>query len=590
MLAIISLVAVTILGTLAGIAGYFLMRRKLLLELERGRRREQELERRVYEAAILKAIGDRIGYLLDAPKIIEIISGSLGDLIPYSTVSNIVFLNNGRTLQFESTVNEPVSSKFVSEVKTKMLAAFSEMLQKPLVESDLEDKISGRIIDESDTSPVRSFFNLPIVISGKVVGLINVSSKQEGQYQEEDTEVLYRIAAQASEAVSKLQDVLESEKGKLTQAVESLSDGLLMVDLNYQVILTNKKLKELFGLVDNPRTFDVVSALSGKFDLRAKMEEALSKKPSLKEEEIAVRDKVLQVFVSKFLDRSGKPIGVIVLFRDITHERALEKIRQDFTAMMVHELRSPLTSIKSTVEYLQTDLSKTSQEQLKSFLTTIDSTSQTMLELVNDLLDVSKMESGKFEVVCESGDLGPTIVERAETFKQLALDKNLKINVQIEPNLPKGWFDKIRIKQVLNNLISNAIKYTNQGEVTVRAVSEKVDGNTADILVSVTDSGVGIDRESVDKLFSKYGQLESGRKKGAGKSSGLGLFIAKGIIDASGGKIWVKSPGPGKGSTFYFTVPITKGQSETHTVKVNEPNVKNVRNISGYTTEKVGRA
>ena len=590
MFLIASLVIITVVGAVSGIGGYFLMRRRFLLELERGKRREQELERRVYETAILKEIGDRIGYLLDAHKIIEIISGSLGDLISYSTVSNIVFVDNGRSLKFESVVNEPVNGRFIFEVKTKMLAAFSEMTQKPLVDSDLEEKISGRILDEEETSAVRSFFNLPIVISGKVVGIINVSSKQPGQYSEEDTGVLYRIASQASDAVSRLQEVLESEKGKLTQAVESLSDGLLMVDLNYDILFTNKKLHSLFGLVDNPRTFDVVNALSGKFDLRRKMSEALSRTESLSEEEIVIKDKVLQIFVSKFLDRGKKPIGVIVLFRDITHERALEKIRQDFTAMMVHELRSPLTSIKSTVEFLMSDMQKVSGEDLKNFLTTIDSTSQTMLELVNDLLDVSKMESGKFDVVCESGDLKPIVEERVETFKQLALDKNLRINVQVEPNLPSGWFDKIRIKQVFNNLISNAIKYTNQGEVTVRVVGERVDGNVADILVSVSDSGVGIDRESAEKLFSKYGQLESGRKKAAGKSSGLGLFIAKGIVEASGGKIWVKSPGPGKGSTFYFTVPISKGQTETHTVKVENPDIKNVRNISGFTTEKVGRA
>lgn len=591
----VSLAIVTIIGTVAGIAGYFLMRQKFMAELAKGRRREAELSRKAYETAVLKEIGDRIGYSLDAAKIVEIISGSLGDLIPYSTVSHMILDRNEEKIRFEIHVNESVNRNFIADVKTKILAAFSEMLQEPLVDIDVDERISGKILDEAQIFPVKSFFNLPISISGRVVGIINIASTQEDLYQEEETEVLYRIAKQASEAVSKLQDVLENEKGRLAQAVESLSDGVLMVNTKYQLILANKKLRQLLGVVDNPKTFDVVNALSGKFDLRTRMEEAIVRQDPLPVEELVIRDKILQVIASRVLDgRNQKPIGVAVLFHDITDAKSLEKLRQDFTAMMVHELRSPLTSIKSTVELLKGDLSKVSVEDLKKYLGTMESTSQTMLELVNDLLDIAKLEAGKFDVICESGNLEDVIVERVESFKPVAGEKSLKLNVEIASDLPKAWFDKIRMKQVLNNLISNSLKYTESGEIKVKAAAEIVNGTPIDILVTVADTGIGIEPEQIDKLFSKFGQLEAGMKKTGNKSSGLGLFISKGIVEASGGKIWAESAGVGLGSAFHFTVALAESAGRVNSAvgTKSEDTLKRaaVPGFKSFSTEKVGRA
>ena len=589
----IALPIFTVIGTVCGIAGYFLMRRKFLKELEVGKARQAELAQKAYEMAVLKEIGDRIGYSLDAAKIVEIISRSLGQLLPFSTASNMILDSAEDKIRFECNVRETVGRKFIDEVKTKMLMAFAEMLQEPLVDIDVDESVVGAILDENDNYPIASFFNLPIVISGKVVGLINVASKSPGLYRSEDTEALYRIAKQASDAVSKLQEVLENEKGRLSQAVESLADGLLMVNTKYQMMLANRRLSELLGIVDNPKLFDIVNALSGSFDLRTKMEEAISKDEAIVPQEVAIHNKVFQVFVSRVVESKKahpatgslvdqKPIAIVVLFHDITDAKNLERLRQDFTAMMVHELRAPLTSIKSTVEMIPADTTKVSSADLAKYLATIDSTSQTMLELVNDLLDVAKLEAGKFDVICDVGDIGEVISERVESFRPIALEKNLKINVNIEANLVRAWFDKVRIKQVLNNLLSNSIKYTDSGEITVSAKNEVVNGHTIDILVSVADTGIGIESDQIERLFSKFGQLESGRTKAGLKSSGLGLYITKKIVDASGGKIWVESQGVGSGSTFYFTIPL----AETTAKETDNGNSK----VGGFTTEKVAQA
>lgn len=544
------------LGAAFGIFGFLFMLRRFRRQVEISKKREEELGRRAYETAILKEIGDRIGYSLDADKIVEIISGSLGKLVSYSTVSYMIRDKKKGKMLFFCDVNESVSPKFIKDVKIKMVAAFSEMTQKPLFSNEVEEGITGTVLSEGSDLPIKSFFNLPIIISKQVVGIINVSSTVENLYGDEGTEVLYRIARQAADAVSKLQDVLESEKSRLSQAVQSLSDGLLMVDTNYELVLVNVKLTQLLNLISNPALFDIVNALSGNLDLRSLMEEALSTQGETYVREIIVKDKVLQVLASKVMDKDGqKAMGVVVLFHDVTDLKSLEKLRADFTSMMVHELRAPLTSIKSTVELMKKDFLKLGEEEVENYLNTVDVTSQTMLEVVNDLLDVAKMESGKFDVVCETAEVGEEIKERVESFKAMAAVKNIKISASLADNLPKGYFDRVRIRQVLNNVISNAIKFTQVGEVKVNADVEKGEEGARNIVVSVADTGIGIDPEEGSRLFLRFGQLVRSRRTVALKGSGLGLYIAKGIVEAWNGRIWYKSDGAGMGSTFYFTVP-----------------------------------
>lgn len=539
-------------------AGFILIRQKYAVEVKNSKAREEEFRRKMYEAEVLKEIGDRIGYSLDAAKIVEIISGSLGKLLPHSAICHMLFDEKEDKVNFSCSVNEPVSALFIKDVREKMIISSKEIMQKPIVESEISESIAGAVLDDKMQGFVKSYFNLPIVISQKLVGMINVSSIQADLYDRTNTEFLFTIAKNAASAVSKLQEVLEGEKSKLLQAVDSLSEGVIMVDTKYKLVLVNRKLKQLLALVPNPALFDVVNALSGNLDLRSLVDEAIAQDEDLPPREIALKDKVLQVLASQVIDKKRqKALGVVVLFHDITDAKSLEKLRNDFTSMMVHELRAPLTSIKSTVELLQEGIYKKSVADVDKQLSSVQSTAQTMLEVVNDLLDVAKMEAGKFDVISEAGDLQGAIHDRAEAFKSLASAKNLKITLEIEENLPKAYFDKVRIKQVLNNLLSNAVKFTKSGEITIKVSCQEDKNIPMDILVAVTDTGIGIEPDEGDKLFSRFGQLVRGSRSLAAKGSGLGLYIAKGIVEAMGGSIWYESEGAGYGSTFYFTVPLS---------------------------------
>jgi signal transduction histidine kinase len=553
--------AVGVLGFLGFAFAFFVMWRRYRTLLKSSTVKEGELAQKVYEAEVLHSVGEEIGYSLDAAKIIEIVSSSLDRLLPYSVISYLVDpATPGHKIKFWCKVKEPVGPKYVLDIKLKMIAAYCEMMQKDIIETDVEDGVSGGVVQTSGNDVAGSFFNLPIVISGKVVAIINISSIQKNLYNESNTEVLYRMARQVSEAVSRVQDLIKNEKGKLSQALESLSDGVLMMDANMKLIIANNTLKKMLGLPDHPTTLDVFSKLDGRLDLRTMVETATKSDSTLEKKEIVVSNRDLEIVASRVVSqKNGQPIGVVVSFYDATDSKNLAKLRSEFMALMVHELRAPLTTIKSTVEYIKEEgLASFKEDEIEHHLNVIESTSQAMLELVGGLLDVAKIEAGKFDVICEPGDLAIAIADEVDSFKPLAEEKKLKLELKMESDLPLAFFDRVRIRQVLSNLLSNAIKYTDSGGVTIRVVKEVVNGQPMDILVSVADTGIGIADGGITKLFSKFGQLESGRTKADGKSTGLGLFITHGIVQVMGGKIWAESAGAGLGSTFNFTVPLAR--------------------------------
>lgn len=573
-----------ILGFITASFAFLVMRKRYMKLQQESKHDEAELAQRAYEAEVLRGVGQQLGYFLDASKIIEIVSLSLDRLLPHSVVSYLVDSTASGKIKFWCKVREAVSSAYIADVRQKMIMAYCEMSQNVVLSNEVEEGVSGGLIDDKLKDSVASFFNLPIVISGKLVAIINISSSKPDLYNEKNTEVLYRMALQVSETVSKLQDVIGNEKARLSQALESLSDGVLMVDNNLQLVLVNSRLEKMLGLPEKTTILDVFNRLEGHLDLRTMVETATHSSASLEKKEIEVNGWVLEVMASRVLNQKTDALmGVVVTFYDATDTKNLEKLRSEFMALMVHELRAPLTTIKSTVDYMnEQGLGTFKQAEIEHHLQVIRASSQSMLDLVADLLDVAKIEAGKFDVICEPGDLTTAVEAEVESFRPFAEEKKLKLVTKIEKDLPEASFDKIRMSQVLNNLIANAIKFTDSGSVTVKVNKEVVDGHPVDILVSIIDTGIGIGKGEIDKLFAKFVQLREGHDQSGVKGSGLGLFITRGIIKAMGGKIWAESAGSGLGSTFSFAVPIAKADQKKITYDDDQEII--------FSTKRVARA
>lgn len=535
------------LGSLSGaaLAGFFFwqnIRIKKLLKTK-----TQEDERRLYELAVVKEVSDRIGYSLDTAKIIEIITGSLGQLFPYSTVASLY--KQKEKIVFKCHLAESVGREFIKTVKEKMCSSLAALTGDIINQQEIDEGLTGLLVNENSDLIAQSFFNVPLVINEKVAGLINVASVQAGLYKEEEMTALYRITGHASEAVAKLENLLESEKGKITALLYSLSDGVIMTDRNNLLYVINPAAKRMLGLSVAPTLYEIFKATASIIDLEKTLRQPAEENRALVGKEFLLRDQWLSLEVLPVKNIKDELLGTVVSLRDISTQKELEKIREEFTSMMVHELRAPLGIIRNTMAYLKERDKALKEKQKTVLLESAEQSAENLLKLVNDLLDNAKISAGKFQISKVSQDLKVVVEKVVQDFAGIAKEKNIKIETKLEKAILS--IDAGRIEQVMTNLISNAIKFSKDGG-TILIKSQANSKQQREILVTVEDEGIGIPKEKIGELFSKFQQVNLPKRSGEG--TGLGLAICKGIVEAHGGKIWIESE-EGKGTTVSFTLP-----------------------------------
>ena len=247
--------------------------------------------------------------------------------------------------------------------------------------------------------------------------------------------------------------------------------------------------------------------------------------------------------------------------------RNLEKVSQiksDFLANMSHEVRTPMNGILGMADLLEN--TKLDKDQ-RDYVQTIRNSSENLLVIINDILDYSKIESGKMELEQENFDLHHAIEEVVDLLRPTAYEKRLELMMYFEPEVPniiRG--DVTRLKQVLINLLNNAIKFTDKGEILLRVEHVTTEHDFMQIQFSVKDTGIGIDPENINHLFQSFTQADTSTTRQYG-GTGLGLAICKRIVQLMGGRIWVNSI-PGKGSTFFFTIITEKAGEDGATSEI----------------------
>lgn len=512
--------------------------------------REEAQKQKVYQISILKEIQDRISYSLDIEEIVDVIIGSLRHLFSYSTASSLILKDE--QIIFKTYVEERVSPRFIESVKDRMTASFSAIVG--IAPTQINQEITGAALDETNTAPLASFFHIPLFVNNRVAGIINVSSTKPNLYKEEEMTILYQIVSQASNAVTKLKEVLETEKGKLTAMISGLADGVFMVDTKKDLLIVNEAAKDFLGLEkDNCTFFDILNSLKTQYDLVSKIDEAISTTKTIVEKEVIIGEKTLQIFITPVIrENEGKRfvIGASILLHDITLEKRLSNIKEDFTHMVVHEIRAPLTAIKASSELILGDTGM-AEEQEKQMLEIINKQSKALLDQIGSILDAAKIESKSFSIAKTSGDISQAIQEAVETQTPVSTKKKVSLVTRLD-HLPQIDFDYLRITQTINNLISNSLKFTPEGGTIT--VSASVEDNA--VKISVSDTGIGIPKDEINDLFSKFYQIRKTPRELAKKGTGLGLYIVKGIIESHGGTVSAQSE-EGRGTTISFTLPLS---------------------------------
>jgi signal transduction histidine kinase len=502
------------------------------------------------QSDISSEIESRIGYSLDVAHIAEIVSSSLDRLVAFHTVSTLVAVNG--SLEFTCTLKESVNHAFVSEIKQKMLSAYEAMAESPQGQLHVSETIKGTVFDDTQTSGVGSYFNLPLVVGTSPQGLIAIASTKEGLYDAAQTHELFALIWQINQTTTKLSQVIEQERGTLNALVEHLTEGVIMVDIQENVKLVNQAARQLLDLKRNvqPSMLDLVDRFAVTLDLRQFIQDALKSEIAVSSDDLVVAHKAIQLFAQRVKNASGEIIGCVLSLHDHTERQRLGALREQFEAMMVHELRSPLSNIRSLSDQVVKDQGYAVNNSAMIKLET-----ENMLTLVNDLLDVAKLESGRFMLVKQSLDLVQLTKEVIDSFSATALSKSIKLSCVVKAAVPPIQADSLRLRQVLTNLVSNALKFTSSGSVTIELLPL---GKM--IRLSVIDTGEGMDANDLNQLFDKFTQATRGKKRS--DSTGLGLVIVKGIVEAHGGGIGVESE-LGKGTTVYVTLPVSEDVYQT---------------------------
>ncbi len=331
---------------------------------------------------------------------------------------------------------------------------------------------------------------------------------------------------------------LTRQKEELNSIITSLQEGLLVLDGDERVVLTNKSLEKVIGReVDKGRFFweEVREPPINELIRRVRSEQRNLN------QEVAVNDRVFLCSAS-FLRTKG---GVVVVFHDITDIKHLEKIKSDFVLNVSHELRTPLTSIKGYAETInETSIS----DENRHYLTVIRRNTDRLINIVTDLLTLAKLEEREFAFTPEPVSM-PQLIDRVlKIFENQVRQKGLPLKTVIPDDLPPAMGDPFRLEQVFINLLDNAIKYTEVGGITI-----EMNAKLGNVIVKVTDTGPGIPSEHIPRIFERFYVVDKSRSKKLG-GSGLGLSIVKHIVLLHEGSISVESV-VGKGSTFIVSLP-----------------------------------
>lgn len=338
--------------------------------------------------------------------------------------------------------------------------------------------------------------------------------------------------------------LINAEKSRLEVMLANLADGVIMTDSDGKVVLSNPAAAHLFkfnlqrirgySLIEVVRDHEVFS-LYKKCVISAHEENA----------RVGTGSRTLRVIAVPL--PSELPGGAILLFQDLTQLFALQATRQEFVANVSHELRTPLAGIKAMVETLQ-DGAIDDKSVAGDFLERVNAETDKLVQIVNELLELSSIESGSVRLELKPTDINLILIESVKRLTPQADRQKLEITTQLDPDLPKVMVDEQRLGEVVNNILHNAIKFTPSGGKIV--ISSK--SNSEYVSVSVADTGIGISNEDLPHIFERFYKTDKSR---AQTGTGLGLAIAKHIIQAHGGEIYVESE-TGKGSVFTFSLPV----------------------------------
>ena len=516
----------------------------------------------------------RISQDLDLDTVLQEIADSARSLTDarYAAITTQDEMGELQDLVFSGLTDDEIQ-EVVAFPHGMALFNYLSRLQKPLRTRDFvaHADLAGF---PSFVPAISSFLSAQIGTGSEQVGTIYIGEKERGQdFTFEDEETLELFAAQAATAITNARRYGDEQRAKADQAalVETSPVGVLVIDAKTrELVQFNEEARRIAGgLHGQDRAFDHVLSLftfrriDGREIPFADMpvERALSSGETIRAEEIVIHRPdgtaiTTVVNATPIHSEDGDIVSVVSTMQDITPLEELERLRAEFLGMVSHELRTPLTSIKGSAATARSAGYPLDPAETGQFFRIIEEQADHMRDLINNLLDLARIEAGTLSVAPEAADVADVIDQARNAF--LSGGYRNSIEVSVAADLPRIPVDRQRVGQVLYNLFSNASKYSREWS-TIRVTAALDD---LYVSVRVIDEGRGISAEQLPRLFSKFSRVNSDIGPEI-EGYGLGLAICRGIVEAHGGRIWAESDGEGHGTRFTFTLPAVDVVDET---------------------------
>ncbi|MEO8289155.1 MAG: ATP-binding protein [Chloroflexota bacterium] len=365
---------------------------------------------------------------------------------------------------------------------------------------------------------------------------------------------LGRVLNSTADRLGTLIEQRTEDRNRMAAVLENMHDGIILTDTQGRIEGMNPAAAMLFDTTPEEATGRTLIQLTHDHELHSSLRTVLSTPMDWHRLEMEVGKNSISALVTGVPSPNrGGPNGLVVL-QNVTELRRLERVRRDFVANIGHEIRTPLTSIKLLVETLSTAIDE-DPEAAKNFLSRIDVELDGLTQLVRELLELSRIESGRVQLNRRAVPVADLLERATARLRAQAERAGLTLTVNVAPGLPSADADPERIEQVLVNLLHNAIKFTEPGgQITLGA-----DRDPSSVVICVADTGVGVPTEDLPRIFERFYKVDKSRTGSRDRDggTGLGLAIAKHLVQAHGGQIWAES-NPGEGTTFYFSIPLSE--------------------------------
>ena len=553
-------------------------RKAILNILEDVNLAQSELKKKYSELQTISELTHALGLSLETSSAMHSAGKAIINVIPSSiTVFCLAPLDSDfAEEEFNIYSNQFITDSNLAYIASNVYNDLSKKCSRGFIKSPQESFknlfLQGENKDSSNPisqEPIDDHISVPINISGKSVGLISIFAQGESKIQKNELSTLKTIISNLSQTIEKLRILVSSEYSRFSNLVDSMSNGVIMFDLSKRILLVNPRAQKVIGKEQNDISLDLfLSSIHGmkkdfdqstgfkdrdtKYNINSVVDDVIKMNEPASFQDVTINERTYELFITPIRDFRREIAGGAIVMHDITYLKEINKLKSEFVSVASHQLRTPLTSIRLFTEMLLEGSVGNINNDQKEYIENMYKSTVGMIQLVNNLLNLSRIEAGKLEVSLKQVDMIDFTNNIIDEVGAIAGKKGVKISFKKPTKtIKKITTDPNLLKQVIHNLVVNAIRYSGLKKPEVKI---KLDIKEGELSMDVSDYGIGIPKAMQDKVFSKFFRADNAVKVET-EGNGLGLYIAKTIIEGLEGTISFKSK-ENKGTTFYVSLPV----------------------------------